>query len=109
MKDSEPTGYVRTADSTIYYERTGASSGVPLLMLNGGPGFDHSYFHVSPVWKSLGDSRPIIFYDQRGTGKSSVVEKDGPCTLAHQLTDLEALREHLGYDKIYWVIHGVDF
>ena len=100
MIDSEPTGSVKTADGTIYYERTGAASGVPLLMINGGPGFDHAYFHVSPVWESLGSSRPIIFYDQRGTGKSSVVEKDGQCTLADQLTDLEALQIHLEYDQV---------
>ena len=100
MNDSEQTRYVKTANSTIYYERTGRSSGVPLFMINGGPGFDHAYFHVSPVWENLGASRTIIFYDQRGTGKSSVVEKDGQCTLADQLTDLEALQEHLEYDQI---------
>lgn len=44
--------------------------------------------------------RPIIFYDQRGTGKSSVVEKGDSCTLANQLADLEALREHLGDDMV---------
>ena len=43
MNDSEPAEYVKTADSTIYYERTGASSGVPLFMINGGPGFDHPF------------------------------------------------------------------
>jgi proline iminopeptidase len=100
MTNSEPTEYVKTADSAIYYESIGASSGVPLFMINGGPGFDHAYFHVSPVWESLGANRPIIFYDQRGTGKSSVVEKDGQCTLADQLTDLEALQEHLEYEQI---------
>ncbi|HSM71626.1 MAG TPA: alpha/beta hydrolase [Anaerolineales bacterium] len=100
MNNSEPIEHVKTADSTIYYERTGASSGMPLFMINGGPGFDHTYFHVSPVWESLGSSRPIVFYDQRGTGKSSVVEKGGQCTLADQLTDLEALQEHLEYDQI---------
>lgn len=100
MNDSEQTGYVKTTDSTIYYERTGVSSGVPLFMLSGGPGFDHTYFHVSPVWESLGHNRSIIFYDQRGTGKSSVVEKDGQCNLANQLTDLEVLQEHFEYDQI---------
>lgn len=100
MNDSEPTEYVKIADSTIYYERAGASSGVPLFMINGGPGWDHTVFHISPVWESLGGSRPIIFYDQRGTGKSSVVEKGDQCTLADQLTDLEALQEHLKYDQI---------
>lgn len=100
MMDTKTSGYVITEDSTIYYERIGASSGEPLFMINGGPGFDHTYFHVSPVWESLGASRPIIFYDQRGTGKSSVVEKNGQCTLADQLTDLEALQKHLEFDQV---------
>lgn len=100
MNDSQQAGYVKTADSTIYYARAGASSGVPLFMLNGGPGIDHTYFHASPVWENLGGSRPIIFYDQRGTGKSSIVEKDEQCTLMDELTDLEALQKQLEYAQI---------
>ena len=88
----EPMTCVETPDSTIYYELSGASSGVPLFLLNGGPGGDHSYLKISPVWGELAESRPLVFYDQRGTGKSSAVKEGDSCTLANQLADLEALR-----------------
>jgi proline iminopeptidase len=100
MNDNGTSGQVNTADSSIHYERIGASSGVPLFLLNGGPGFDHTYLHVSPVWETLSGKRPIIFYDQRGTGKSSVVEKEGKCALIDQINDLAALQDQLGYDRI---------
>jgi hypothetical protein len=59
-----------TTGATIYYEMTGPGSGTPLVLVNGGPGIDHTYLHFSPVWNALGRSRHIIFYDQRGTGHS---------------------------------------
>jgi proline iminopeptidase len=102
----EPMTCVETPDSTIYYELSGASSGVPLFILNGGPGFDHAYLKISSVWGELAASRPLVFYDQRGTGKSSVVKEGDPCTLANQLADLEALRAHLAFDQFDLLGHS---
>jgi hypothetical protein len=31
---------------SIYYEVSGSGSGVPLVVANGGPGFDHTYLHL---------------------------------------------------------------
>lgn len=91
---------LETPDSTISYERIGGAAGAPLFVLHGGPGFDHRYLRISPAWEELGAGRPVVFYDQRGTGQSSEIEEGDACTLADQLADLEALREHLGYDRI---------
>ena len=52
----------------IYYEVTGSGSGLPLIVVNGGPGFDHTYLHIATAWDTLGKNRRIIFYDQRGDG-----------------------------------------
>src|SRR5262249_53534949 len=51
---------------TLYYEVKGSAPGVPLVVVNGGPGFDHSYLHVSEAWDLLAKKRPVVFYDQRG-------------------------------------------
>src|SRR5580704_2338202 len=83
----------------IYYEVTGSGSGLPLIMVNGGPGFDHTYLHISTAWDALGKNRRIIFYDQRGDGRSSPLEPGQSCNLADQIADLEALRAHLGFEK----------
>lgn len=75
-------------------------------MANGGPGFDHFYLHVSDAWDTLGQKRKIVMWDQRGTGKSGPLKSGQTCTLADQINDLDALRAHLGYDKIDLLGHS---
>jgi len=83
----------------IYYEVTGTGTSTPLVVVNGGPGFDHTYLHIASAWDTLGKNRRIIFYDQRGDGRSGPLKQGQSCTLADQIADLEALRAHLGFEK----------
>jgi proline iminopeptidase len=92
--------------ATIYYEVFGSGSATPLFVANGGPGFDHQYLHVSDVWDTLGQNRQIVMWDQRGTGQSGPLQAGQSCTLADQIDDLEALRAHLGYEKIDLLGHS---
>jgi proline iminopeptidase len=92
--------------ATIYYEVRGGGAGMPLFLANGGPGFDHAYLHVSDVWDRIAESRPVVFWDQRGNGRSGALKSGQSCTLADQIADLEALRAHLGYDKIDLLGHS---
>src|SRR5215467_672029 len=71
----------------LYVETRGTAPGRPLLIVNGGPGFDHGYLVTSPVWDELAKTRRVVMYDQRGTGKSMVVKPGTPLTLADQLAD----------------------
>ncbi len=84
----------------LYYEVIGSGDGTPLVLVNGGPGFDHTYLHTSPVWETMAKTRRIVFYDQRGNGRSAALKPGQSCTLADQIDDLEALRAHLGFDKM---------
>jgi len=91
----------------IYYEVTGSGSGTPLIVANGGPGFDHTYMQIATTaWTSLAQKRRVIFYDQRGVGRSEPLKAGESCTLADQIDDLEALRAHLGYEKIDLLGHS---
>lgn len=90
----------------IYYEVTGGGSGTPLIVANGGPGFDHRYEHITTAWEQIGKSRKIVFYDQRGNGQSSALKSGQSNTLADQIDDLEALRAHLGFDRIELLGHS---
>jgi len=92
--------------ATIYYEVFGSGSATPLFVANGGPGFDHQYLHTSEAWDTLGQNRKIVMWDQRGTGQSGPLKAGASCTLADQINDLDALREHLGYDKIDLLGHS---
>jgi len=92
--------------ATIYYEVRGGGPGMPLFLANGGPGFDHLYLHISDVWDRIAESRPVVFWDQRGNGRSGPLKSGQSCTLADQISDLEALRSHLGYEKIDLLGHS---
>ncbi|HVR41690.1 MAG TPA: alpha/beta hydrolase, partial [Thermoanaerobaculia bacterium] len=95
---------IDTPSGTLYYETIGGGSATPLLVINGGPGFDHPYVHVGDeVWSQLATKRAIVFYDQRGTGKS-VLKEGGTTTLADLLGDIELLRKQLGYER--WDVLG---
>lgn len=99
--------YLETSGSKIYYEKHGESNGVPIFVLHGGPGFSHTYLKSSTqAWKKLSKNRPIIFYDQRGTGKSTIIDSVGTCTLVDQINDLEALRNKLGFSQIIILGHS---
>src|SRR5438552_15143521 len=91
---------------SMYYEVSGSGNATPLVVANGGPGFDHTYLHLSPAWDSLAKNRRVVFYDQRGTGRSTPVAAGKTFTLKDQLDDLEALRVQLGAERIDLLGHS---
>jgi len=93
-------GTFQTEGVTIWYEVRGEGPKAPLVLVNGGPGFDHTYLTFTDVWDRLSRTRRVVFYDQRGNGKSSPLTQGQPCGLAEQIADLEALRVHLGFEKM---------
>lgn len=104
---ADPPGTTfETGGVTIWYEVRGSGTGTPLLVANGGPGFDHNYLLCGDVWDRLAKGRKIVFYDQRGNGRSSELKDGQPCGLAEQIDDLEALRAHLGFEKIDLLGHS---
>lgn len=96
--------------ATLYYEIGGAKTGTPLLVINGGPGIDHTYMHStlqpSSALDEVAQDRPVIFYDQRGVGRSPTLTAEQSCTVADQVADLEALRAYLGYQRINILGHS---
>ncbi len=107
LRAAEETGKTFAAPgATLYYEVRGGGPGTPLFLANGGPGFDHLYLHSSDVWDRIAESRPVVFWDQRGNGRSGALKAGQSCTLADQIADLEALRSHLGFEKIDLLGHS---
>ena len=95
-----------TGGVSIYYEILGGGTRTPLVLVNGGPGFDHVYMHCSDAWDRLAAGRKVVFYDQRGNGRSSAIKEGQSCLLADQIADLEALRTHLGLEKMDLLGHS---
>ncbi|MEO8295086.1 MAG: alpha/beta fold hydrolase [Gemmatimonadota bacterium] len=79
----------------IFERRVG--EGPPTVVLHGGPGADHGY--LLPGFDDLAAGRSLIYYDQRGGGRSPV-ERDVPVGWREQVEDLEALRCAWGLDRL---------
>jgi len=73
---------------TLFERRVG--SGPPAVVLHGGPGAHHDY--LLPGFDALATGRELIYYDQRGGGRSQV-PRDVPVGWREQVEDLEALRQ----------------
>src|SRR5699024_9456071 len=71
-----------------------------ILVVHGGPGGTHLNF--KPHLDSLTACAQLIYIDQRGCGFSDESDTD-LYTLEQNVEDIEALRKHLGLEKI-WVL-----
>jgi len=80
-----------------------AGSGPPCLVMHGGLGVDHTYLH--PWLDPLGDVLRLVYYDHRGNGRSGRPPLE-TLTFAQFCDDADALREHLGVEKVAVMGHS---
>lgn len=88
----------------LYLECCGTETGIPVLVVHGGPGagcseqmrrfFDPERYH-------------IIIFDQRGAGRSRPHADTTANTIDFILSDMEKIRQHLGVNR--WVLFGGSF
>jgi proline iminopeptidase len=71
--------------------------GLPTVVLHGGPGAHHDY--LLPGFDALATRRTLIYYDQRGGGRSAV-PREVAVGWREQVADLEALRQLWGLDRL---------
>ncbi|MCK0153604.1 prolyl aminopeptidase [Alcanivorax sp. S6407] len=85
----------------LYVEESGNPSGLPVVVLHGGPGGGSS-----PLQRRFFDPQQfrIILLDQRGAGQSRPLAGTAANTTAHLVADLELVREYLGVDR--WMLFG---
>src|SRR5258707_13739064 len=94
------TGTIPTPEVALAYETYGAAgNATPVIVANGGPGLSHIYMLQNDVWPRLSHSRQIVFYDQRGAGKSKNVKPGAAWGMDAQVADMEAVRAKFGFQK----------
>lgn len=89
-------------DATIYVKKEG--KGENLVILHGGAGLDHTY--LLPQFMELSNSCCLIFYDQRGTGRSTAKIDSVSITVDNFISDIEAIRKELDQKKINLLGHS---
>jgi proline iminopeptidase len=95
-------GFVAGSGARIYYKTLGR--GIPLLLLHGGPGADHSDF--LPAFTPLARRCQLVLIDERGSGRSERLKDPKGYTLNHMVKDIECVRQQLKLPQLVVLGHS---
>jgi len=93
---------IPVGNAHLYSREVG--QGTSIIVLHGGPDFDQSY--LLPDMDRLSDSFRLIYYDQRGRGKSADSVRSEDVTLASDIADLEKVRQYFHLDSVVLLGHS---
>jgi proline iminopeptidase len=95
-------GFVRADQARLYVRDVG--HGPAIVVVHGGPDFDHAY--LLPELDRLSASFRLVYYDQRGRGRSSDGVSEDDVTMASEVDDVDAIRRHLGLRSVAVLGHS---
>ena len=105
---AQSSGYVTTSDSArLYYIVAGraAPGADTLIAIHGGPGMDLESIY-GDFASHLAQKHVVIFYDQRGGGKSELPADTTRLVAARQIQDLDEIRQHFGLRQMTLIAHS---
>lgn len=97
-------GWITTADSTRLYYRIIGQGPDTLIAIHGGPGVDLE--SIAGDFTPLAAHHTVIFYDQRGTGRSTLPTDTTRLGATQQIADLDAVRRHFGLARVTLIAHS---
>lgn len=95
-------GLVSMENARLFYEVIG--EGEPIIVVHGGPGLDHTY--LQPGLDALATRHTLVYYDQRGTGRSGASLDSETINIDTFVEDIEALRQTLGFERVSVLGHS---
>ncbi|KAL1597141.1 hypothetical protein SLS60_008723 [Paraconiothyrium brasiliense] len=104
-EDAFDSGYLQVSDlHTVHYYQHGKKDGKPVIFLHGGPGSkgcskQNTVFFDPAIYR-------VVLLDQRGTGLSTPRGEIRENTTQALVSDIEALRKHVGVEKWHMVFGG---
>lgn len=97
-----PGRYVAVSGAKLWVESEG--QGGPLVLIAGGPGLAHDYFH--PYFSALAATHRVLYYDAFGRGRSDRAAAPREYSLARDVADIEGLRRALELPRIGLLGHS---
>lgn len=101
---SDFQGYVVTSDSARLFYRIGGRGPDTLIAIHGGPGVDLE--SIAGDFAPLEARHVVIYYDQRGAGRSTLPADTTRLFAPRQVADLDEVRRHFGLDRVTLVAHS---
>jgi proline-specific peptidase len=97
-------GFVPFREFRVRYRIVGeldqpAPGRFPLLVLHGGPGAPHDY--LDPLAALAQSGRPVVFYDQLGSGNSDQPDDPTLWNIDLYLDEVATVRRELGLDRVH--------
>lgn len=101
---AQTSGYITTSDSAkLFYKVVGRGADT-LIAIHGGPGLDLESIYGD--FEVLGQQHVVIFYDQRGGGKSELPSDTLRLLARRQIQDLDEVREHFKLRRVALIAHS---
>jgi proline iminopeptidase len=101
--ESARDGFVAVPGGPVWYRISGTGPGVPLLVLHGGPGSTSCGFSLL---EPLGGQRPVVRYDQLGSGRSGRPDDLSLWEVGRFVEALHSLRLQLGLEHMHLLGHS---
>lgn len=97
-------GYAPAPDSVQLFYRVLGAGPDTVVVVHGGPGLTMDYFleDLAP----LAEHHAVVFYDQRGAGRSTLVADSAALAGERFADDLDAIRRHFGWSRINVLGHS---
>ncbi len=97
-------GYFAGAGGTRLFYRAVGTGPDTVVVLHGSPG--HHMGYLLPDLLPLARGRTLLFYDQRGGGRSQPVTDTSALRVENHIEDLEALRRHFRLEQVALLGHS---
>jgi len=97
------SGFVQVPGGRVWYEVAGEGSGAPVILIHGGPGGRSCRL---ATLKALGSERPVIRYDQLGTGRSDRPADTTLWRLPRFVEEIDSIRAHLRLEQVHLYGHS---
>lgn len=91
-------GFITTDDGVRLFYHVVGDGHTKLVAVHGGPG--NSLFSIEPDFAPLAEHYTVIYYDQRGNGRSDLISDPARLGLDQHIADLEAVRRHFGLERM---------